>query len=145
MITRRGLLGLALAVIPNAKLLAKTWIGSDEYYRFTGNLAAMGGLEKPDEYEIGSDGFEPLVVNVWSNGDVFVSKGTEQLIQKISDDGLWIDFSGKYGTRIRLRRNIQKQLEVGYFAIVEPNGPDVEDIDYLDPGQYKKLGFPCNV
>jgi hypothetical protein len=146
MITRRGLLGLALSVIPGAKLLADILprMDPDEYYRFSGNLAAMGGLEQPEEYEIGYEGFEPLVVKVWSNWDVFVSKGAEQLIQQDSDDE-WLEFLGKYGTRISLRIGRQRELEVGYFAIVEPRGPDVEDVDYLAPGQYEKFGFPCNV
>jgi hypothetical protein len=130
MITRRGFLGLALATIPGVKLLANPW------------------TEPEEEYEIGHAGFEPLVVKVWWNGRITVFKGSEQLVRTISSEWMlfrgWLEFCGKYGTKIALRRRISGELDVAYFAIVEPNGPDVEDVDYLANGQYGPIGFPCS-
>ena len=98
------------------------------------------------EYEIRVSGMEGLHVTVFTDGRITVRKGDEALIPTREDLGPvyhiikpsrgrgWITFLGKYGTKIVLRRPRLRELEIEYYAIVEPRGPNVEDIDYATNG-----------
>jgi len=126
-LTRRKLLGMSLGVA-----LAPTAIGG---------VAIYEPCRRPDgpeeEWEVGfASNMDGLDVYVWSNEDIVVRQGENSLrMVRRTKDG-WQEFRGKYGTRIKLRHPGLNQLEVDYYIIVEPIGPNVEDRDYLTGGKY---------
>ena len=86
---------------------------------------AFGGssdrLRLEGEYEIGCKGMEPLVVSVFSDGEMGVIRGKETLLPaRIQSRNGWKAFRGKFGTCFRGRRTKHGDLEIDYFRLVEP-------------------------
>lgn len=121
-ITRRKLLGM-LTTLPLLAAGVKA-SRSDE--------PEDSPLAPEEEWEVGfRPGADGLLVSVWKRGRMAVSRGAERLrLTEIKTNG-WRTFRGKYGTAIELRRIGRGRIEVDYFVIVTPNGPRVEDRDYL--------------